>query len=270
MARRNQNLAGLAALGALGYALSRGRGAPVEDRVGEDVVRAVEPTVAADLTDLSDQDGGGITALRGGRGAGVAPTASVSPAPAMMSREEEARIRATGGPRGTRYLPTPEPRPDGGRRGVLYSPTDTGDETARLARRYPGTAVDRIPTDQGKYAPVSGQRVTGNEVTRNLSNMMNATAGLSVPGYVGKLTQAQYNARTAARRAAGDMTEAEIEAARRRIADSALTGGMKKGGKVKAKAKPVKKMASGGATRSSASKRADGIATKGKTRGKLY
>lgn len=32
----------------------------------------------------------------------------------------------------------------------------------------------------------------------------------------------------------------------------------------------VKKMASGGVTRSSASKRADGIATKGKTRGKMY
>jgi len=40
---------------------------------------------------------------------------------------------------------------------------------------------------------------------------------------------------------------------------------MKKGGAVK-----VKKMASGGMTTSSASKRADGIATKGKTRGKMY
>lgn len=39
------------------------------------------------------------------------------------------------------------------------------------------------------------------------------------------------------------------------------SAGMKKGGK-------VKKMASGGVTRSSASKRADGIATKGKTRGR--
>lgn len=41
-----------------------------------------------------------------------------------------------------------------------------------------------------------------------------------------------------------------------------LEPGMKRGGK-------VKKMASGGTTRSSASKRADGIATKGKTRGKM-
>ena len=38
--------------------------------------------------------------------------------------------------------------------------------------------------------------------------------------------------------------------------------------KVKPEA-PAKKMAKGGAVRSSASKRADGIATKGKTRGKI-
>ena len=42
-----------------------------------------------------------------------------------------------------------------------------------------------------------------------------------------------------------------------------VRGGYKRGGK-------VKKMASGGMTSSSASKRADGIATKGKTRGKMY
>lgn len=44
--------------------------------------------------------------------------------------------------------------------------------------------------------------------------------------------------------------------------------GMKKGGKVKAKAAPTKKYAKGGSV-SSASKRADGIATKGKTKGRF-
>jgi hypothetical protein len=44
----------------------------------------------------------------------------------------------------------------------------------------------------------------------------------------------------------------------------------KKGGSIKAKAKSKTKMASGGMTRSSASKRADGIASKGRTRGKMY
>ena len=42
---------------------------------------------------------------------------------------------------------------------------------------------------------------------------------------------------------------------------------LKKGGKVKAK---VKKMATGGMAKSSPSKRADGIAMRGKTRGKMY
>jgi hypothetical protein len=44
--------------------------------------------------------------------------------------------------------------------------------------------------------------------------------------------------------------------------EAALEGGMKRGGK-------VKKMASGGMARSSASSRADGIASRGKTRGKV-
>jgi hypothetical protein len=48
-----------------------------------------------------------------------------------------------------------------------------------------------------------------------------------------------------------------------RFVESTFEGGMKRGGK-------VKKMASGGMARSSASKRGDGIASKGKTRGKMY
>lgn len=58
--------------------------------------------------------------------------------------------------------------------------------------------------------------------------------------------------------------EGAARAVRERLGDDAFTL-KKRGGAVKAK-----KMASGGMTRSSASKRADGIATKGKTRGKMY
>jgi hypothetical protein len=83
-------------------------------------------------------------------------------------------------------------------------------------------------------------------------------------------TKRQIVERDRAARAA--KREAEKEEFNRRgvdrYIDSTFEGGMKKGGKVKAK--PVKKMASGGFTRSSASKRADGIATKGKTKGKIY
>jgi hypothetical protein len=45
--------------------------------------------------------------------------------------------------------------------------------------------------------------------------------------------------------------------------------GYKKGGSIKAKSKPMK-LALGGSARSSASKRGDGIASKGRTRGKMY
>jgi hypothetical protein len=78
-------------------------------------------------------------------------------------------------------------------------------------------------------------------------------------------TRAELLARDRASRAAA--REAERQEFNRRGVDrfveSTFEGGMKRGGK-------VKKMASGGVTRSSASKRADGIATKGKTRGKMY
>ncbi len=53
---------------------------------------------------------------------------------------------------------------------------------------------------------------------------------------------------------------------RRRLAE--MGEGMKKGGKVKAKA-PVKKMQAGGMVKSNASKRADGCAMKGKTKGRM-
>ncbi len=271
MARRNANLAGLAALGALGYALSKGKDgknmAPVEekstladlrDQEDVDLGRAMQnmPKKAeADTSDLEIEKNVGL----GSPKAASAPkpaTRSAAPkkaAPKMMSRDEEAKIRATGGPRGVRY-----------------SPTDTGDETSRLAARAPKTnkamtldeRVAQIPSDKGKYAPVSGEKIDSSEAGRNASNIMNATAGLSVPGYVGKMTQAGYNARAAARRAAGDLTEAEIAAAKaaqqakredKTLNPNAWMAGpkgmaenFKKGGAVKAKpAKAAKPAAKG-------------------------
>jgi hypothetical protein len=103
----------------------------------------------------------------------------------------------------------------GGARNTRTGPT--ADELASYAasrKAAPAkTGVDAIPTD-GYRKVEGGERVSGSETTRNLNNIMNATAGLSVPGYVGKMTQAQYNARAAARRAAEGMSPAEALAAR--------------------------------------------------------
>lgn len=274
MARRNANLAGLAALGALGYALSRDKGgknmAPVEEkstladlRDQEDVdlgrsMTSMAKSAEADASDLEIEKNVGLGSPKAAS-APKAATRSAAPkkaAPKMMSRDEEAKIRATGGPRGVRY-----------------SPTDTGDETSRLAARAPKTnktnkamtldeRVAQIPSDKGKYAPVSGEKIDSSELGRNISNTLNATAGLSAPGYVGNMTQAQYNARAAARRAAGDLTEAEIAAAKaaqqakredKTLNPNAWMAGpkgmaenFKKGGAVKAKpAKAAKPAAKG-------------------------
>jgi hypothetical protein len=258
MARRNANLAGLAALGALGYQLynqSKGKkgGAPVEDRVLEDLSDRDGGGITAireSLEDTSDQDGGGITAIR----PSAQKTVSAPPSPAMMSREEEALIRAKGGPRGTRYLPKNEPDMS------AYKPRRSADQIGaprQVGGPRPTTReerIDSIPTDAGKYAPVSGEKIDSTELGRNASNIMNATAGLSVPGYVSKMTQAQYNARAAARRAAGELTEAEIAAAKAAQREKKTLNPMawmagpkgmaenfKKGGAVKAKSEKAEK-----------------------------
>jgi hypothetical protein len=263
MARRDSNLAGLAALGALGYALSKDKG-------GKNMAPVEEKSALADLRDQEDVDLGRSMANMPKKAeddlsnldvdmyspkAASAPKAAApkKAAPKMMSREDEAKIRATGGPRGVRY-----------------SPTDTGDETSRLAARAPKTnkamtldeRVAQIPSDKGKYAPVSGEKIDSSEAGRNASNIMNATAGLSVPGYVGKMTQAGYNARAAARRAAGELTEAEIAAAKaaqqakredKTLNPNAWMAGpkgmaenFKKGGAVKAKPEKAAKPAAKG------------------------
>lgn len=281
MARRNQNLAGLAALGALGYALSRGKDLPpVEDRTGEDVVRPSEADADRMLSPIESSGTGEYAPAA----PVVSGTRSMTPsaAPAMMSQEEMTRRRLAGGPRGRTGTTPARVAGQGGPRGVLYSPTDTGDETDRLAKRYPAPpkSDDFASPERRKNAGMlqsikeyyqSPSSLEG--VKRNAINTLNATAGLSAPGVVPQMTQRQFNARAAARRADEGLSDAEVTDLMRRRALSEMdtTGGAigyKRGGK--AKAKPAKKMASGGMAKSSASKRADGIATKGKTKCKMY
>lgn len=118
--------------------------------------------------------------------------------PAMRAKPAPAPAPAMGGARNTRSGPTAE---------------ELASYAASRKAAPAKTGVDAIPTE-GYRKVEGGERVSGNETTRNLSNIMNATAGLSVPGYVGKMTQAQYNARAAARRAAEGLSPAEAMAAR--------------------------------------------------------
>ena len=288
MARRG-DLAGLAALGALGYMLTRDdkKKAPVEDRRGVEVARTFAPDSDRMLyPDESSNTTGDYApaappVVRSGRGA--TSVAATTPAVGPYTDEAVRLARRYPAPGRARITDTGDETARLARRypaPARARVTDTGDETARLARRYPAPArqmtreeaISRIPTDADIPPSVGREPVSGNELTRNIMNTLNATTGLSAPGFVGRETAKQFAARAAARRAAEGLSDAEVADLLRRKALSEVDVmggaiGYKKGGKVKAKAK---KMASGGMAKSSASKRADGIATKGKTKCKMY
>jgi hypothetical protein len=148
--------------------------------------------------------------------------------------------------------------------------------------------INQIPT--GENTTVSGgRRVTGGDISRNLANIAAAMGPTRLAGFGNAAVEAA-TARGALQRAAAARTEL-TEAARRgqtptnftstKSSSTARTNEaskrtkkfdedsenveFKRGGKTKAM---PKKMASGGML--SASKRADGIATKGKTKCKMY
>jgi len=181
-------------------------------------------------------------------------------------------------------------------------------------------SVDQIPTD--RFGPVSGERVTGTEFSRNAANTLAAMGPgkLAGVGAIGMEMRAAKNAGEAVKKASDASTRGAVAAQKRaalkkqaeegierNLADEfkgysssaaekavaakqraaaqqradkttnplawmagpkGMADDFKRGGKVKAKA-PMKKMASGGST-SKASSRADGIAQRGKTRGKIY
>lgn len=141
MARRDANLAGLAALGALGYKLANsgktGTRAPVEDRVGTpvltgddqynaDVTQYMDDTYNPDVKQYMDDTINPDVKQR-------KPAAKSAPskpsAPVMMSRDEEAKIRA-GIPRG-RYSAIAAPKQTIGKT-YPYNPARLKDEDASV------------------------------------------------------------------------------------------------------------------------------------------
>jgi hypothetical protein len=148
----------------------------------------------------------------------------------------------------------------------------------------PQDPVDQIP-GQNRSGPTGGERVDSTELSRNLAALTPFGGGVGKVGaelMTAGRTQRAYNAAQAARRSAEGMSPAEALAAREAATQAArdaktlnpnawlagpkgMAENFRKGGK-------VKKMASGGMTSkgSSASRRGDGIASRGKTRGKLY
>lgn len=235
----NRGLGALAALGALSYHLSKGRGrtdggAPVDDRN----TGAVED--AAATPDVSD--------------------------PAAMFRAQERAERATPA------MPPAVPasvRPSAG--GAIPAPTP-----AAMAVAPNAADMFRAQERAERGTPAMRNPNISEEVAQRTGVKLDSRAGAG-RGIQGGPTAEELDAYASRKRGAGagrggqgGPTAAELAAYReqQRLDKLRSSGGMRaKGGAIKAKAKP-KKMASGGMT--SASKRADGIASKGKTKCKMY
>jgi len=297
-------LAGLAALGALGIMYDRmnrnKNAAPVEDRSNaatpvdsgafyEAGSGPTGPALASNTGAIDDESQWGTPVpgqvayrkpVRRPTTQTARPTAQTSQAPSMPSYgsrypTQAQRLTTANDPR---VNPNFDPTSAQGAGPSSYPTQGTRPSTGNMVRGQ-GARYDSngIPIG-GITAPQGGERVDNPSEFRR---MMEAAGPARLAGIGNMATEAltagrvqrAYNAQQAARRAAEGLSPAEAAAAKARLAEAAFEGGMKKGGKVKpkvkAKAKP-KKMASGGMTsRPNASKRADGIATKGHTKCKM-
>jgi len=278
MGRRN-DLAGLAALGALGMILNKRGASEAPDMRGGAEDERPAPAGMGEATQLlsdrnEDYSNEGRTPPRN---LVVDKKAVRKPNPVSAKKVLD---QVSGGPR---RGPAFETGSGGGRgpafgeaeaylasrRGVTGSPGGSYDVPPAPRRLSAQESLAQIP--DGAPMDVNSDRgpnaVTGTDLSRNLSNTAMALTPIS--GGVGKFlaelptlgkAQKAYNAQAAARRANEGLNATEAAAARDRLREASFEGGMKKGGK-------VKKSFSNKPTKTSASRRGDGIAMRGKTRG---
>ena len=117
----------------------------------------------------------------------------------------------------------------------------------------------------GDISPLAGAISGKGMFGKGLAKLADSGAGFLIPASYLAKSQRDKAARKAARPAAGMSVRPMAEEVM--VAEEAPAGAMmRKGGKVKKKPMAVKKMAKGGST---ASKRGDGCATKGKTKGRF-
>ena len=288
MARR-KDLAGLAALGALGYMLNRdSKPTEVEDRSGSNIPSTGMSEATRLLTpDSSGKDFGGSSG-----------TGDYAPGPSsMMRREPTARTSSTLRPAATASTASGSSRTkpmtgSGGGRGPAAGEAEayrqrqfeeanararTPEGRAERARMESSQALEAIRPEEAmigggglKTVAAMARGLAGRRGTEKLAEysvprigtepLKIGTEPLKMTGpSKAELVARDRTARAAAREAErSDFNKRGVD----RFVESTFEGGMKRGGK-------VKKMASGGMARSSASSRADGIASRGKTRGKV-
>lgn len=313
MARRNANLAGLAALGALAY-MARGdkntpeqaAAMPVEDRRGTPVtgqgLAAMGLAARPDLMAGEEVDRNENYGFEGRREGPIASLEGRRPAAPARARVPAADIEA-----GRADYKYPQRGPGFGEisayeRSRTRPKTSASADYAPRASTAPARAGEKVPSATTSYQPIDPDRAIdpadfaketallfapGPRAIRGAMSAMRGAreaqvavpAARQLPGPTPRLTgpsKGELLARDRAARAASRNEEMLRENARRygldpdtlRYEDAAQAARLlkKKGGMVSAK---PKKMASGGST-SSASKRADGIASRGKTKCKIY
>lgn len=298
MARR-KDLAGLAALGALGMLLSQkqdGSRVPVEDRGSSPEVSPSRDTrdYGVDYSEAPQRGRDLMTEAEPGWTSATAPVRRPASGARTSARPvgddqynpdvRQGRIAGQGGPRGTRY-----------------SETDTGDDVKRMANRSYSAAQDRANSAEGRAAMQARAESQALTPIRPEEFVIGGggLGGVKAAAAAAKnLAGASKPARTAAQQAwdraqmaerltpvrgsaSKAATESELRATGnplewasgrnselykpKALSEADWAGGAvgyKKGGK-------VKKMASGGSVKASASRRGDGIAQRGKTRGKM-
>jgi len=227
MARRNRNLAGLAALGALGLSMARlgKKGSdeaepPIDDRGSMAATRAAAtPVAAAEERDYSDE----IAKHAGSMGLTV---------PDSAADASSIRQRPVDSTPGGRVQSTPARASAPAAAASQAAPARPAASAASAAQ--PARAASAAqPASSPQAAPAAS---AAKPASRGLTLGTPTRPAEGAPSiYAGPEAWAAYRQRQAA--------------------------GMKKGG-------AIKKMASGGSV-SSASKRGDGIAQRGKTRGRL-
>ena len=234
MARNSAaNLVGLAALGALGYKMlqdKKGSSAPAEDRAATPVSSPTVGSFDANETSWPERPDAGDASVAEAVQNAPRVTPTATAAPKAAAPKS---FTGSGIPMGDKLRQADR---------AIQAKADTDAETARLLARKPKTTLaDRQAQDRENFLKnsplIAGPRA----------------AGQFFEGADRRYLQSKLDRGEA-------LTPLEKAQAKRAGMET-----FKRGGAVKAK-----KMASGGMTRSSASKRADGIATKGKTRGKLY
>lgn len=287
MGKRTGQLAGLAALGALGYMMSRDKGgknlpAPSAAAAMEEAPREIDRGDDRDIGGGFNPSAGPMRAAapRVTRAAPVADNAATDEVPgagAALARfqQETAGMSpalAQGRAPMTRRQPTTQTyKRTGGPEAGEVEAYMASRAAARNAAPAASAATPRMDNRPDLSTPEGRRRAEQEQAIENVYPEQYFVGG---PGIKTVAALAKGLANRGGARVAESTAPylKELAAPTRALpAPVPRLPAYKKGGAVKAKP-AVKKMASGGMTSkaSSASKRADGIAQRGKTRGKLY